>query len=98
MKYDVIVIGSGPGGYVAAIRAAQLGLRVACIEKNKTLGGTCLNIGCIPSKALLHSSEFYAGAKNHAEENGVLLKELRCDFAQMMRRKEKIVSGFTKGI
>lgn len=80
MTYDVVVIGSGPGGYIAAIRAAQLGLKTACIEKNKTLGGTCLNVGCIPSKVLLHDSE-----------NST-------DFAKMMARKTKVVSGFTGGV
>ncbi len=98
MKYDLVVIGSGPGGYVAAIRAAQLGLKTACIEKRKTLGGTCLNIGCIPSKALLHSSELYAGIQHQAQENGIFVKEISFDFAKMMSRKEKIIAGFTKGI
>ena len=69
--YDLIIIGAGPGGYVAAIRAAQLGMKVACIEKEATLGGTCLNIGCIPSKALLNSSEKFIEFKNHAEEHGI---------------------------
>jgi len=98
MKYDVIVIGSGPGGYVAAIRCAQLGLKTACIEKSPTLGGTCLNVGCIPSKALLHSSAFYAEVNTHASELGVSVKGASVDFKQMMARKEKTVSGFTKGI
>ena len=71
--YDLIIIGAGPGGYVAAIRAAQLGMKVACIEKEETLGGTCLNIGCIPSKALLNSSEKYIELKTHAEEHGMYL-------------------------
>ncbi len=95
MKYDVVVIGSGPGGYVAAIRAAQLGLKTACIEKNKTLGGTCLNVGCIPSKALLHSSEIFWKIQR---EEGIIAKGISYDFAKLMGRKEKIVQGFTKGI
>lgn len=98
MKYDVIVIGSGPGGYVAAIRAAQLGLKTACIEKNSTLGGTCLNVGCIPSKALLNSSEFYAKIKKDAAIHGIKTSGLEYDLSQMMSRKEKIVSSFIIGI
>ena len=96
--YDVVVIGSGPGGYVAAIRAAQLGLKTACIEKSPTLGGTCLNVGCIPSKALLHSSEFYWQVKKEGAEQGFKVQGLQLDFPQMMARKEKTVQGFTKGI
>src|SRR5271170_456520 len=94
--YDVVVIGSGPGGYVAAIRAAQLGLKTACIEKDKALGGTCLNVGCIPSKALLHSSELYhkAGA---SEEHGISAKPT-LNFGKMMERKKGVVTGFNKGI
>lgn len=98
MTYDVIVVGSGPGGYVAAIRAAQLGLKTACIEKNKTLGGTCLNVGCIPSKALLHSSELYWMLANEYEENGIHVPSSSIDFPQMMARKEKIVRSFNQGI
>ncbi len=71
IDYDLIVIGAGPGGYVSAIRAAQLGMKVACVEKETTLGGTCLNIGCIPSKALLNSSEKFAELKNHTTEHGI---------------------------
>ena len=72
-SYDLIVIGAGPGGYVCAFRAAQLGLKVALVDKRPTLGGTCLNVGCIPSKALLHSSEHFAWAKHHATEHGIKL-------------------------
>ncbi|HEY4831843.1 MAG TPA: NAD(P)/FAD-dependent oxidoreductase, partial [Waddliaceae bacterium] len=97
-QFDVVVIGSGPGGYVAAIRAAQLGFKVACVEKRNTLGGTCLNVGCIPSKALLQSSECFAFAKKGAEEQGVSYKNVSFDFAKMMGRKEKIVDGSVKGI
>lgn len=97
-QFDVVIIGSGPGGYVAAIRAAQLGFKVACVEKRRTLGGTCLNVGCIPSKALLQSSEFFAFAKNNSDEQGISYKSLSFDFAKMMGRKEKIVEGSVKGI
>lgn len=98
MKYDVIVIGSGPGGYVAAIRASQLGLKTACVEKSPTLGGTCLNVGCIPSKALLHSSEFYYKMQHEAAGLGISVKSASADFSKMMERKAKTVAGFTKGI
>ena len=97
-EFDLIVIGAGPGGYVGAIRAAQLGLKTAVVEKSKTLGGVCLNVGCIPSKALLESSEHYEFARQEAREHGVLLKGLKLDLNQMMRRKEQIVSRLTKGI
>lgn len=96
-SYDVIVIGSGPGGYVAAIRAAQLGLKTACVEKDPTLGGTCLNVGCIPSKSLLQSSELYAQIKHHSQEHGIQASA-SLDFAQMMKRKNQVVSGFNQGI
>jgi dihydrolipoamide dehydrogenase len=98
MMYDVIVIGSGPGGYVAAIQAAKLGLKTVCIEKNPTLGGTCLNVGCIPSKALLSSSEFFAKVAKDGALHGVIVENLQPDLLQMMKRKEKIVSSFTTGI
>ncbi len=97
-SHDLIVIGAGPGGYVAAIRAAQLGLNVACIDKNDALGGTCLRVGCIPSKALLESSERYAEAVHVAAEHGVMIDGLKLDLAAMMRRKEQVVAGLTKGI
>src|SRR5258707_4956915 len=98
MQYDVVVIGSGPGGYVAAIRCAQLGLKTACIEKDKTLGGTCLNVGCIPSKALLHSSELFWKIQKEVDHHGISCKGASYDFSIMMSRKEKVVSGFTSGI
>ncbi|MFW6249709.1 MAG: dihydrolipoyl dehydrogenase [Alkalispirochaetaceae bacterium] len=96
--YDVVIIGAGPGGYVAAIRAGQLGLKTALIEKRQTLGGTCLNIGCIPSKALLDSSEFYARTRNEAEEHGIEVSAVKIDLAKMMARKEKVVSKLTGGV
>ncbi len=95
--YDLVVIGGGPGGYVAAIRAAQLGLSVACVEKRGTLGGTCLNVGCIPSKALLQSSHHYAQARNEFAEHGIKAS-VELDLARMMARKDKVVVGLTKGI
>ncbi|MDX2100903.1 MAG: dihydrolipoyl dehydrogenase [Alphaproteobacteria bacterium] len=97
-SYDLVVIGSGPGSYVAAIRAAQLGLSVACVEKRATLGGTCLNIGCIPSKALLQSSERYEAAKHHLADHGVQVGSVKLDLAQMMARKDKVVEANTKGV
>ena len=96
--FDLIIIGAGPGGYVAAIRAAQLGMKVACIEKEKTLGGTCLNIGCIPSKALLNSSEKFIEFKNHAEEHGIKAGKVDLDLSKLMQRKNKIVKQLTAGI
>jgi dihydrolipoamide dehydrogenase len=95
---DVVVIGGGPGGYVASIRAAQLGLATVCVEMDKTLGGTCVNIGCIPSKALLQSSEHFEFARLHAKEHGILLGEPRVDLAQMMKRKDEVVGANTKGV
>ncbi len=97
-SYDLIVIGAGPGGYVAAIRAAQLGMKVACVEKDKTLGGTCLNVGCIPSKALLESSELYAQAKHKLSEHGIGVEKVSLDLKKFMERKEKIVKQLTGGI
>jgi dihydrolipoamide dehydrogenase len=98
MQYDVIVIGSGPGGYVAAIRCAQLGLKTACIEKYATYGGTCLNVGCIPSKALLDSSEHYYNASHAFKAHGIGLENLSLDMAQMMKRKTEVVAKNTGGI
>jgi dihydrolipoamide dehydrogenase len=97
-KYDLIVIGAGPGGYVAALRGAQLGLKVACIEKETALGGTCLRIGCIPSKALLESTELLQEAREGLRQHGIHAAEIGFDLSVMMWRKEKIVTGFTKGI
>ena len=97
-EFDLIVIGSGPGGYVGAIRASQLGLKTAIVEKSKTFGGTCLNIGCIPSKALLESSEHYEFAKHSLKEHGVVYKNVKLDLQEMMKRKNKVVSDLTKGI
>ncbi len=97
-SFQLVVIGGGPGGYVAAIRAAQLGLTVALIEKSKTLGGTCLNIGCIPSKALLASTEHFHFAKERFASHGITAKGLEMDVAAMMKRKDGVVSGLTKGI
>ncbi len=96
-KFDVIVIGSGPGGYVAAIRCAQLGLKTACVEKNKTLGGTCLNIGCIPSKALLHASEKFEDAEHHMGDMGIDVKP-KLNLKGMMKHKTDVVDANTKGI
>jgi len=96
--YDLAVIGAGPGGYVAAIKGAQLGLRTACIEKRATLGGTCLNVGCIPAKALLHSSHKYYDAKHHFAEHGVQADNIRVDLKQLMGNKLKAVAGLTKGV
>ena len=97
-NFDLIVIGSGPGGYVAAIRGAQLGLKTALIEKSKTLGGTCLNIGCIPSKALLHSSEMYHFASHGAAAHGIGLNDLSIDIKQLMEKKEQTVKRLCSGI
>ena len=98
MNYDVVVIGSGPGGYVAAIRAAQLGKKTAIIEKYSTLGGTCLNVGCIPSKALLDSSEHYYNAAHTFKTHGIELKELTPNIKQMIQRKGEVVKQNTDGI
>lgn len=96
--YDVVLIGGGPGGYVAAIKAAQLGMKVACVEKRGTLGGTCLNVGCIPSKALLHASHLYEQAKHGLGSFGIRTAEVSLDLAAMLDFKDKVVEGLTKGI
>ena len=98
MKYDIIVIGSGPGGYIAAIRASQLGKKVAIIEKYKTLGGTCTNVGCIPSKALLDSSHHYYDAIHHFDTHGISIETPKIDFSKMVERKANIVETTTVGI
>ncbi len=98
MKYDVTVIGSGPGGYVAAIRCAQLGMKTAIIERYSTLGGTCLNVGCIPSKALLDSSEHYHNAHKRFEEHGIDIKDLKVNMPQMIKRKNEVVSQTCDGV
>ena len=97
-KYDVIVIGGGPGGYVAAIRAAQLGLRTACVEMRATLGGTCLNIGCIPSKALLQSSENFHEVQGSFKDHGINVTGVTLDLARMQARKSEVVSANVKGV
>ncbi len=96
--YDLVVIGAGPGGYVAAIRAAQLGLRVACVEKRGSLGGTCLNVGCIPSKALLQSSHLYEEALQGFAHHGIKADGLNFDLAAMMARKDQVVHDLTQGV
>ncbi len=96
--YDLVIIGSGPGGYVAAVHAAQLGLKVACVEKEERLGGVCLNVGCIPSKALLDSSEYYYLAKHQFAEHGIKTGRLGIDLAAMMTRKEKVVAELTDNV
>ncbi|MEM7162027.1 MAG: dihydrolipoyl dehydrogenase [Bacteroidota bacterium] len=97
-KYDVTVIGSGPGGYVAAIRCAQLGMKTAIVERYSTLGGTCLNVGCIPSKALLDSSEHYHNAQERFKEHGIGLTGLKINFKQMIKRKQAVVDQTTTGV
>ena len=91
-NFDVIVIGSGPGGYVAAIRSSQLGLKTACIESRETLGGTCLNIGCIPSKSLLNLSETYRKAQNEFNKLGIEVDKVKLNLSKMMENKKKSVS------
>lgn len=98
MKYDVVVIGSGPGGYVAAIRCAQLGMKTAIVEKYSTFGGTCLNVGCIPSKAMLDSSEHYHNAAHSFKTHGIELKDLKINLAQLVARKNDVVKQNTDGI
>lgn len=98
MAYDLIVIGGGPGGYNAAIRAAQLGMQVAVVEKDKTLGGTCLNVGCIPSKALLESSELFSQATHRFETHGIVTGDVSVNLPQMMKRKDSVVGQLTRGL
>ena len=97
-KFDVIIIGSGPGGYVAAIRSAQLGLKTAIVEKDPELGGTCLNVGCIPSKALLASSDHFVFAKKEAAQHGIVLEKVGLDLEKMLARKDKVVKTLTGGV
>ncbi len=97
-SYDLIIIGSGPGGYVAAVKAAQLGMKTACVEKAERLGGVCLNVGCIPSKALLDSSEFYHLAKHRFAEHGIKTGRVSLDLSAMMARKDKVVADLTANV
>lgn len=97
-RYDLVVIGAGPGGYVAAIRAAQLGMKVACVEKRPNLGGTCLNVGCIPSKALLDSSELYHLARERFGKHGIKVDHLALDLPAMLKRKDEVVRSLTDGV
>src|SRR6476469_5212385 len=98
LEPDVLIIGGGPGGYVAAIRAAQLGLNTVCVEMDRTLGGTCVNVGCIPSKALLESSHHFEFMGHEAKAHGISLADLKLDVATMQKRKEDVVGQNTKGI
>src|ERR1700730_13084210 len=97
-RVDLLVIGAGPGGYVAAIRAAQLGMKVTCVDRRASLGGTCLNIGCIPSKALLDSSELYSVTKAKLGVHGIEVGQVTVDLKRMMERKDRVVKGLTDGI
>ena len=97
-NFDVIVIGSGPGGYVCSIRSAQLGLKTACVESAKTLGGTCLNVVCIPSKSLLHSSELYYKSQKEFDKLGIETSNIKLNLSKMMSNKNKSVTTLTKGI
>src|SRR5688572_17094055 len=97
-RFDLVVIGAGPGGYVAAIRAAQLGKKVACLDKRGAFGGTCLNVGCIPSKALLDSSELYHQAKHSFARHGINIAKVDLDLPAMLKRKDGIVKGLTDGV
>ena len=97
-KFDVVIIGSGPGGYIAAIRSGQLGLKTALVEKDKELGGTCLNVGCIPSKALLTSSDHYMFVKKEAAKHGIIIDGAHVDLAKMQQRKDKVVKTFNSGV
>src|SRR5437899_8267913 len=97
-KFDVVIIGSGPGGYIAAIRSGQLGLKTALVEKDKDLGGTCLNVGCIPSKALLTSSDHFMFVKKEAAKHGIVIEGAHVDLAKMQQRKDKVVKTFNSGV
>ncbi|MDE3083978.1 MAG: FAD-dependent oxidoreductase, partial [Verrucomicrobiota bacterium] len=97
-EFDVIIIGAGPGGYVCAFRAAQLGFKVAIVEKRATLGGTCLNVGCIPSKALLSSSEHYVFAQKHASTHGLKLGSVELELAGLMKKKDEVVTKLVGGV
>ena len=97
-KHDLIIIGAGPGGYVAAIRAAQLGFDVACIDKNDALGGTCLRVGCIPSKALLESSEKFYEVQESFKDHGINVSSVELDLGAMLKRKDKVVKSLTNGV
>src|ERR1700746_1701667 len=97
-KFDIIIIGSGPGGYVAAIRAGQLGLKTAIVEKDGDVGVPCLNVGCIPSKALLTSSDHFVFAKKEAGKHGIIIENASVDLAKMQQRKDKVVKTFTGGV
>src|ERR1051326_6389026 len=97
-QHDLVIIGAGPGGYTAAIRAAQLDLNVACVEKEPALGGTCLRIGCIPSKALLESSERFWEAQHEFAAHGVRVGDVELDLAAMLKRKEQVVTTLTRGV
>src|SRR2546429_2635093 len=97
-KFDVVIIGSGPGGYIAAIRSGQLGLKTGLVEKEKELGGTCLNVGCIPSKALLTSSDHFMFVKKEAAKHGIVIEGAHVDLAKMQQRKDKVVKTFNSGV
>ena len=97
-NFDIIIIGGGPGGYVSAIKSAQLGLKTACVESSKTLGGTCLNIGCIPSKSLLNLSEMYHKAKDEFKNLGIECSDTKLNLSKMMENKNRSVLTLTKGV
>ena len=97
-QFDLVVIGAGPGGYIGAIRASQLGMKVACVELEPALGGTCLRVGCIPSKALLEASEKFYSAKNSLSKFGVVTGEVSLDLPAMLRHKDQTVATLTRGI
>ena len=97
-SYDLVIIGTGPGGYVCAVRAAQLGMKVAVVEKNATLGGTCLNVGCMPSKALLHASEMFEEAEHSFAKMGVSVSAPKLDLPAMMNFKQQGIDGNVKGV